>query len=787
MLSTFFKIAFRNILKNKIFSTINILGLSIGMAAAMLMVLWVQNELSYDQFHEKKDRVYEAWNKAEFSGEMNCWNTTPKILGPTMRKDFPEVETTVRVNWQQSHLLRVGEKQISVRGSHVDPDFFEVFSFPLVKGHSRQALDNIDDITITEKTARNLFGDEDPIGKQVKVDNHKLFTVSAVVKDLPNNTRFSFDFLMPWKYLELKEGGPEDNWGNNSTRTYVLLKHGVNVAGMQAKMKVLKPRYDPNEPKWQMFLYPMNRWRLHSSFENGVETGGRITVVILCGAIAGFVLLIACINFMNLSTARSEKRAKEVGVRKVVGADKKSLVFQFIAESMLVSALAGILSIGMVYLLLPSFNELSVKNLRLEFGNVFYWLSFLGFILMTGFLAGSYPAFFLSAFQPVKVLKGSFRKAHAAVNPRKILVVMQFVFAITLIICTLVVRSQIQYAQDRDAGYNKNNLAYVFLEGKAYDAYPLIKNEILTNGFATSITKTSAPLTEGWSDGWGFDWEGKDPNDKTDFDRFCADDAIGKTAGFQFVAGRDLDLKNFPTDSTGMILNQSALKVMKFKNPIGQIVKDNGIEWHVVGVVKDFILQSPYYPTRPMVIEGAKGWFNVVHIKLNPQKNTAENMAGIEAIYKKFNPEFPVTIHFIDEDYALKFQDEKKVGTLAGIFAGLTIFISCLGLFGLATFMAENRIKEIGIRKVLGASVAGIVQMLSREFLILVGIALIIACPLAGWAMHNWLQEYAYRVSLSWTVFALAGSLSFLIAILTVSFQAVKAAIANPVRSLRTE
>jgi ABC-type antimicrobial peptide transport system permease subunit len=787
MLSTFFKIAFRNILKNKIFSTINILGLSIGMAAAMLMVLWVQNELSYDQFHEKKDRVYEAWNKAEFSGELHCWNTTPKILGPTMRKDFPEVETTVRVNWQQSHLLTVGNKQLSVKGSHVDPDFFQIFSFPLVKGHSRQALDNIDEITITEHTAQSLFGDADPIGKQVKVDNAKLFTVSAVVQDLPNNTRFNFDILLPWKYLESKEGGPENNWGNNSTRTYVLLKPGVNVAGLQAKLKVLKPRYDPSEPKWQMFIYPMSRWRLHSSFENGVESGGKIILVTLFGVIAGFVLLIACINFMNLSTARSEKRAKEVGVRKVVGADKKSLVFQFIAESILISALAGILSILMLYLLLPSFNELSMKNLRLEFDNVFYWLSFLGFVLMTGFLAGSYPAFFLSAFQPVKVLKGTFRKAHAAVNPRKILVVTQFVFAITLIICTLVVRSQIQYAQDRDAGYNKNNLTYVFMEGKAYDAYPMIKNEILTNGFATSITKTSAPLTEGWSDGWGFEWEGKDPNDKTDFDRFCADDGIGKTAGFQFIAGRDLDLKSFPTDSTGLILNQSALKVMKFKNPIGQLVKDNGIEWHVVGVVKDFILQSPYYPTRPMVIEGAKGWFNVMHIKLNPQKNTAENLAGIEAIFKKFNPEFPVTIHFIDEAYAQKFEDEKRMGTLAGIFAGLTIFISCLGLFGLATFMAENRIKEIGIRKVLGASVAGIVQMLSREFLILVGIALIIACPLAGWAMKNWLQEYEYRVSLSWTVFALAGSLSFLIAILTVSFQAIKAAIANPVRSLRTE
>jgi ABC-type antimicrobial peptide transport system permease subunit len=436
---------------------------------------------------------------------------------------------------------------------------------------------------------------------------------------------------------------------------------------------------------------------------------------------------------------------------------------------------------------LPSFNKLTDKELFIDYGNYRNWVFALGFILLTGIIAGSYPAFFLSSFQPVKVLKGIFRSSKALIAPRKILVVLQFSFAIILIIGTLVVKHQISYAREREAGYDKNNLVYHMLSGDLGKNYELVKNELLNAGVATSVSKTSAPITQGWSDSWDFQWAGKDPNDKTDFDRFSADQNIVKTAGFQLVKGRDFDLKQFPTDSTAVLLNESAVKAMNFKEPIGQLIKDIGVEWHVVGVIKDFILQSPYYPLKPMVVEGARGWLNVMHIKLNPAKSTESNLKVAESIFKKYNPEYPFEYKFVDEEYARKFDDEKRTGILTALFAGLTIFISCLGLFGLAAYMAQNRIKEIGVRKVLGASVTSITTLLSKDFLKLVIIALLIASPIAGFTMYKWLQNYPYRVNLEWWVFVLAGMSAISIAILTVSFQAIKAAMTNPVKNLRTE
>jgi len=540
----------------------------------------------------------------------------------------------------------------------------------------------------------------------------------------------------------------------------------------------------------KMFLYPLERWRLYSSFTNGVEDGdGRIEFVRLFGIIAAFILLIACINFMNLSTARSEKRAKEVGIRKVVGAQKGYLIGQFIGESILLAFIAGVLALGIVQLSLPGFNQLTDKKLFIDYANPSFWLIGIAFVIFTGVLAGSYPAFFLSSFQPVKVLKGTFKTVNGIITPRKVLVVLQFTFAITLIICTIIVKQQIDYAQNRQAGYDKNNLIYHFLTGDLEKNYSLVKNELLSLGVATAISKTSSPLTQGWSDTWGFQWTGKDPNDKTDFDRYSEDESLGTAAGFQFVQGRDFNLKEYPTDSSGVILNESAVKAMGFKQPLGQIVKDGDNQnYHVVGVIKDFILQSPYYPTKPMVIEGAKGtFFNVIHIKLNSKNPTDQNLKKAEAIFKKYNPEYPFEYHFVDEEYAKKFEDEKRTGTLAGLFAALTIFISCLGLFGLATYMAENRIKEIGVRKVLGASVAGITALLSKDFLKLVIVSFAISAPVAWWAMSSWLKDYPYHVSIQWWVFIMAGLLSVAIALITVSFQAIKAAVANPVKSLRTE
>jgi len=788
VLTNYFKIAFRNLWRNKGFSAINILGLAIGMASAILILLWIQNEVSYDQFHEKKDRIYNAWNRATFSGELQSWSTTPKVLARTMEKDFPEVEQATRVNWPSNYLFSIGEKRLTAQGNIVDSNFLQIFTFQLIKGHSSSVLQDMHSIVVTETFAKKLFGNDEPVGKIIKLDNKDNFTVTGVLKDLPNNSRFKFEYLLPWSYLR-HNGEDDENWGNNSTSTYVLLKPNASVASLNEKMKTLKPRYDKDEPKWEMFVYPIKRWRLYSSFTNGVEDGnGRIEYVRLFGIIAIFILLIACINFMNLSTARSEKRAKEVGIRKVVGAQKSSLVGQFIGESVLMAFLSAIIAVIIVWLTLPAFNQLVGEKVAIHFDSLNAWLTAIGFILFTGLLAGSYPAFFLSSFQPVKVLKGTFKKAHALVTPRKVLVVLQFTFAIILIICTIIVKQQVDYAQNRESGYNKNNLVYHLLTGDVKKNYELIKNELLGSGVATAITKTSSPLTQSWSDGWGQEWEGKDPNDKTDFYRYSQDEGLGVTAGLQFIKGRDFDLKQFPTDSTGMIINESSLKVMKFADPIGKIVKDNGIEWHIVGVIKDFILTSPYEPTKPMLISGAKSdWFNTILIKFNNQRSTGDNLKKAETIFKKYNPEYPFEYKFVDEEYATKFEDEKRIGTLAGVFAGLTIFISCLGLYGLATYMAENRIKEIGVRKVLGASVSGITTLLSIDFLKLVFVSFILAAPVAWWAMHNWLQDYTYQVKIEWWVFAMAGILSILIAVITVSYQAIKAAIANPVKSLRSE
>ena len=787
MVKNFFKIAWRNLFRNKAFSFINISGLAIGMAAAILIFLWIQNEAGYDQFHEKKDRIYEAWNRAQFSGKLQCWNTTPKILARTIEKDIPEVERATRVSWPRSYLFSVGEKRLTVTGNIVDTGFLQVFSFPLLKGNAGTALNNESSILLTETLAKKIFSDEDAMGKVIKIDNEDNFTVTGILKDLPSNSRFKFEYLIPWSYA-IKTGQDDSIWGNNSTRTYALLKQNASIISANAKLKGLKVKYDKDEdPKWEMFLYPISRWRLYSKFTNGKEDGGLIEFVRLFGIIAVFILLIACINFMNLSTARSEKRAKEVGIRKVVGAQRKSLVSQFIGESILLALIAGVFAIIIVQIFLPAFGKLTDKKLFVDYNDVSFWIKALGFVLLTGIIAGSYPAFFMSSFKPAKVLKGTFKAANALITPRKLLVVLQFTFAIILIICTSIVKQQIDHARNRESGYAKDNLVYHMLTGDLEKNYPLVKNELLSSGIAKSVTKTSSPLTQGWSDSWDYKWAGKDPTDKTDFDRYNADENIVVTAGLTLIKGRDLDLKTYPTDSFGMIINESAAKAMNFKDPIGQTVTDGDRKYHIIGVIKDFILQSPYYPTKPMLIGGAAGWFNTIHFKLNGTNPTADNLKKAESIFKKYNPEYPFEYKFIDEDYGAKFKAEQRTGTLAALFAALTIFISCLGLFGLATYMAENRIKEIGVRKVLGASVAGITTLLSKDFLKLVMLSFLIASPVAWWMMQTWLRNYPYRVSIQWQVFVFAGLLSFLISVITVSYQSIKAAIANPVKSLRTE
>jgi putative ABC transport system permease protein len=786
MLQNYFKIAWRNFVANKGFSTLNILGLATGIAATAIILIWIEYEVSFDKFHEKGDRIFIAYNlDKNTQGEYWAWNTTPKVMASAIQQDYPEVEKTTRVNWPYSALFSYEDKRIKASGNIVDSSFLSVFTFPLLFGSAEQVLMEPNNIVITKSFAAELFGNADPMGKTILLENEYSFTVSGVLEDLPDNSRFAFKYLVPWAFA--RQTGDDDNyWGNNSTSTYVLLKDGKKLSDFNNKIKHLRKKHEGGE-EMETFLYPFSRMHLYGNFEGRNESGGLIDGIRLFAIIAIFVLVIACINFMNLSTARSEKRAKEVGIRKTIGAGRFSLLVQFLGESLLVSFISFLVGIGIIFIMLPWFNNLVGVNLTVDIGNVYYWLAGLGIVLVTGLFAGMYPAFYLSSFQPVFVLKGTFKRVNAVFTPRKVLVVVQFSFAIILIISTIIVRQQIRNAQKRQAGYNKADFVFSYMEGDAEKNFQLIKNELLANGTVVSVSKSNSPITQNWTNTWGIQWQGKPEGDKTLVDRFIVDDGIVRTAGLKLLQGRDFDLAKYPTDSLGVLLNESALKLMAFKDPIGQIIQDNGHDWHVIGVVEDFVVRSPFQKITPLVIQGAKGWFNVINLKLNNNNTVKDNLAAMEKVFKKYNPEFPFNYTFVDEEYAKKFEDEKRAETLGTLFASLAIIISCLGLFGLASYMTELKTKEIGIRKVLGASVPGIAYLMSIGFLKLVFISFLIAAPIAWYAMNQWLENYPYRVSLHWGMFMVAGLLTMLIAFGTVGFQAIKAATANPVKSLRTE
>ncbi|MGF7037652.1 ABC transporter permease [Mucilaginibacter lappiensis] len=788
MLKNYLKITWRNLLRQKTFSLINILGLTIGMASAALILLWIQNELSFDQFHEKRERLYSVYNRSKFDGKLWSWETTPKIMGRVMKEELPQLEKVARVT-DASFLFTIGDKHLTAAGDFTDPDFLSMFSFPLISGDQKTALSDLHNIVITEKFSKKLFGQENAMGKTVKIDSNAYFKVTGVMKDLPNNTRFDFEYLVPWSYLK-KIGQDDEYWGNNSIQTFVLLKPGVTEAHADAAVLNFTKNHSDTKDI-QQFLHPADKWHLYSHFEDGKIVGGKIERVRVFSLIAVLILVIACINFMNLSTARSEKRAREVGIRKTVGALRGSLIWQFLGESVLIAAIAGLFAVFIVQISMSGFNQLTQKQLYVPYGNPYFWLIALGFIVVTGVISGSYPALYLSSFKPVAVLKGTFKAANTLVTPRKLLVVIQFTFAVVLIICTIIIRQQLQYAQDRDTGYRKDNLIYTFMSGDITKHYPSIRNELLSSGAATSVSKTNSPITQRYSDSWGFNWPGSLPKNKVDFIIYSSDGSLVKTMGLKLVAGRDIDPVNYPTDSTAMLVNEASVKIMNLKAPVGQsITQGEGKDmktWHIVGVIKDFIISSPYEPVQHMLIEGPSSWFNIIHYKLNNANSTKENLRRAEAVFKKYNPDYPFEYSFVDQEYAKKFGDEQRIGTLASLFAGLTIIISCLGLFGLAAYMAQNRIKEIGIRKVLGASVASVTNLLSRDFLKLVVISFCIAAPIAWYLMYQWLKGYSYRITINIWVFVIAAALTLVISVLTVSYQAIKAALTNPVESLKGE
>lgn len=785
MFENHFKTSWRSLLRNKTFSTINITGLAIGMASAILVLVWIAEQFSFDQFHQKKDRIYQLYNLGVIDGKKEAWDGTSSLVGPVLQLNFPQVEEMFRVNWVSNLIFTTGDKHLEAQGLFTDPGFLKSLDFPLTSGDKNTALNKPESVIITESFAERLFNNIDVVGQTMKVDSNANFTITGIIKDPPLNTRFGFDYLIPMDYRK-QINWEIAKWEDYGVETYVMLKPGVTEETANQLFRDVIKTHAP-AMKNELFVHPMPKWYLYSGFENGKITGGRIKMVRLFAIIGAFILLIACINYMNLSTAKSEKRSREVGIRKVIGAGKTSLVWQFIGESVLVAFIAGIIALLLAELSIGLFNDLVYASLSIPYHDPYFWLYGILFILFTGIIAGCYPALYLSSHRPIQVLKGVFKAANGLVAPRKVLVVFQFSFAIVFIVCTIVVYRQIQFGQSRDPGFNLKNLVYVYLRGEINNKYPALRDELYKSGAIESVTRTNSPISLTWTSDQSFEWTGKDPNMKPSFATFHSDNDFAKTMGLSIIAGRDINALTYPTDTMAVLLNESAVKVMGLKEPVGQRLTSSQGDWQVVGVVKDFIVGSPYHPVSPIIIQGPKNWFGTLTFRLSNSNSVADNLSVIGELLKKYNPDYPSSFVFVDEDRASNFQGDRHTGKLAALFAGLAIFISCLGLYALASYTAANRVKEIGVRKVLGASVASITAMLSKDFLKLVIISFFIASPVAWWMMSSWLNNYMYRVNLSAWIFVITALLSITIALITVSFQAIKAAMANPVKSLRTE
>lgn len=790
MIRNFLKIAWRNLLKTKGYSSINIIGLATGMAVALLIGLWIWDELSFNKYHKNYDKIAQLMTTQTFNDETGTGSAVSIAMGMELRnKHTSDFKYVTLASWNFEHILAVGEKKLTHSGMWAQPEFPLLLSLKMVKG-SVQAFKDPSSILLTQSLAKALFGDADPIDKTVRLDNRMDAKVAGVFEDVPHNsTFFETKFLLPWdKYLSMEPWLKEapTQWGNHSWQTFVQVNDNVDFDKTTAKIKDI-PKKHVKEGKEEVILQPMKNWHLYSEFKNGKVVGGRIQFVWLFGIIGVFVLFLACINFMNLSTARSEKRAKEVGIRKTVGSLRRQLIGQFLSESLLISLLALVVAIGIVALLLPFFNGLSDKKMSIPWSNPVFWSLTLVFTVFTGLVSGSYPAFYLSSFEPIKVLKGTFRTGRFAALPRKILVVIQFTVSIALIIGTIIVYQQIQYAKNRPVGYTREGLITIMMNTPdLYGKYNTIRDELLKTGVVENMAQSSSPVTGIWSNQIGFEWRGKDPNTTPLFGIVAATHDYGKTMGWTIKEGRDFS-RSFATDSGAIILNESGVRLTGLKNPVGEIIKWNDKEHPVVGVVKDLVMESPYEPVKPTVFFVEYNWASVITIRIKPGTPVRNALSRIEPVFRKFNPGGPFEYKFTDEQYAEKFANEERIGNLATFFAILAIFISCLGLFGLASFVAEQRTKEIGVRKVLGATVFNLWGMLSKDFFSLVIIACCIAIPIAWYFLHQWLQRYDYRTPVSWWIFLASATGALVITILTVSFQAIKAALANPIRSLRTE
>jgi putative ABC transport system permease protein len=784
MFSSYFKVAWRNITRNKVYSLINMMGLALGMAGAILLFLNIQYGLSVDQFHKKKTSIFEAYNKGIVSGQLICWNATAPPLADALKKDFPEIKNIARVRYTNM-LLRYADKKTQEQGSITDAAFLNMFSFPLVKGNEATALGDAGSIVITQRLAEKLFGDENPINKTLTTPYGDNFTVTGVLKDLPDNTQFKFDYLLSWQYLEVK-GRSAGSWNNQNSNTFVELEPNTRIDAFNKKIADVAAKSSTAMSGQKIFLYPLTKVYLENKFVNGKPDGGNIDNLRMLGMLAAIILLIACINFMNLSTARSEKRAKEVGVRKVIGAARGSLLLQFIGESVMMAVLAGIAAFVLAEMSLPVFGSLIHAQLTIPWTSPAFWAMALGFILLTGLLAGSYPAFYLSAFRPVRVLKGAVKSSNALVNPRKILVVLQFVCSIFLINFTVIFQKQIRYGLNRDIGFVKENLVFQTLNRDLRKNWAALRNELINTGTATAVCMSSTTVTDITAEESGLKWSGMDPKANPAFVLMEEGGDFIRTNGLTLLAGRDIDLASHAADTFSCVVNEATVKVLGFKEPVGSIIMDEDERWKIVGVVKDFLIGEPDQASKPVLIKGGKG-NGFLTIRLSRNQPGFQAVQQAETIVKKYNPDYLTEFRFADEAYAAKFEQTRNTGSLINIFAFLAIFVSCMGLLGLSTYMAENRTKEIGIRKVLGASVAGITTLLARSFIQLVMVSVVIASPLSWLFMNNFLHRFSYRTGLSAWVLVAAGAGAVGIALFTIAFQTVRAAMANPVKSLRAE
>ena len=789
MLKNYFLTAWRNFWKNKTFSFINTAGLALGMTCSLLIMLWIQDERNKDHFHVNDENLYSVLERQYYDGKIEAFHGTPGVLAEELKVKMPEVQYAANMAWPDKETFASGDKIISQQGIAAGKDFFNIFSFPLLHGKPETALNTPLSIAISRKMAVSLFGSpEKAFNQTLRYNDHKDLKVTAVFDDISHASSINADFFLNWDlFLEYNPWAKE--WGNNGPKTYLVLKQGTDPVKFDAKIRKFLDKYNKEQgPNFRIELgiQQFSDIYLHGTFRNGKISGGRIEYVRLFSIVAIFILVIACINFMNLTTARSVKRSKEIGIRKVVGAVRPALIRQFIGEAIMLTLFSLVLALLIAYLLLPVFNGVTNKQIEFPATNIQFWITIIILALLTGMLAGSYPALFLSAFQPIRVLKGQMKFGKSATWFRKGLVIFQFVLSTVLIIGMIVIAKQIRYIQTTNLGYNRENLIYIPIEGEYRTKYDLFKNEVRSLPGVMDVSRISQAPTSIENGTGGVEWEGKDPNVLPMFTQASVGYEFIKTMDLKLLDGRDFS-RDFLTDSVSYLINESAAAKMNYMDPVGKPLTFWGKKGRIVGLLKDFHITSLHMPINPLILRLSNDEpYGIILVRAQPQK-TRLVLDGLEKVSRKLNPQFPFTYDFSDEEYKKLYQTEQTVNGLSGYFAFLAIFISCLGLLGLTIFTAEQRIREMGIRKVLGASISAIFSLLSKEFLILVTIAMLIAFPLAWWIMNDWLQGFTYHINIDAWVFVLAAVISLVIAFSTISVHAIKAALANPVKSLRTE